>query len=213
MSRMIIGKLDLVRAVLDAETLYLMGVGINPSSGWTNQFHPDLSPERTADFVFYQIPPCGIVLPVMLPFTCVGSFPGAPFSNAQSIRVRYKKDNTPFVDTIPVYSTLTASDRFVVLQQDPIQIYPAEDPRILSAEPLLQEYLPEDSETKLKINKKTIYRRVIAGYDNPFDCWFRGSRNEWILEVVTASEQDIKNHVETCLRDAAIGSALALIVS
>lgn len=209
MPRVNVGTLHQINAFLDGETIYLVGSGVAPTSGWKHDFQNSLSSEMGEHYVFVSFPPTGMVLQVLTPFVAVEKIPKKEHPS-DSIRVLYRKpDNSVGVDQIPI-KPATASDMGLVQHLSPVTIYPADDPRIDAAPD--NEFADQPFEVCDK-GKGTVYRRVIASFNNPLDCWFSGSSNEWILEVRVGTPQDIKGAVEDCLKLGAVAAAVAAIAA
>lgn len=207
MTQWIVGELELITAFEHNNTLYVVGTGMAPSSCWESDFLPDLSPEKPAQLTFCQRKTCDIDIQVQTPFSCVEIVPDHEYG--KSIRILFRKTGAgpgAAVESINIRSTLTASDMYVVLHNNPVQVFLADAPELNIA-----------PEATLEVFKKTAYKRVIASFTNPLDCFdpspprFKGMRHEWTLQVTTASDRDIKGAVEDCLRKAAIAAALAAL--
>ncbi|MFW5733943.1 MAG: hypothetical protein ACOCWR_02680 [Oceanidesulfovibrio sp.] len=217
MSYAFVGVLDEVRAFEKDGDVYVLAMGSNPTSGWKNDLQPSLCMEKESDLTFVQYPPPKdeVSLPVITPFNVVEVIKNHTFGD--SLIMNYSLPNEgPAPRKVQINKVLTPSDEFVAKSLNPVEVYASDDPRIQMGE---EETLAAGG-LDIRIEsagKRNVFRRVIAGYDNPLDCcdlWpprCRGSRNEWILEVVTASGHDIKAAVEDCLRQSATATALAAI--
>lgn len=207
MSRPIIGTLSGIDAFQQDENVWLVGTGVNNSTGWKNDFIPNLDPNRSTDWIFVQYEPTGMVVWVMQPFVVKQLIIEEPVP--KSVSVRYRDETGNAVDKlVHVRQSMTPSDHALVKSFFPVELYAGDDPRVSFGQEASR--------------KSIIYRRALGSLDNPFDCcgccrnmlpYCDGSRTTWYLEVTTPDERDIARAVEDCLKMAAIAAALAALVA
>lgn len=219
MSKPIVGTLSGIDAFQQDEYVWLVGTGVNNSTGWKNDFIPNLDPNRSSDWIFVQYEPTGVVIWVMQPFVVKQLIVEEPVPKAVSVRYRDSSGNV--VDKlVQVRQSMTPSDHALVKYYLPIELYAGDDPRVSSA----QEESQKSSARSLYAfaPKSAVYRRALGSLDNPFDCcgccrnmlpYCDGSRRTWYLEVTTPDERDIARAVEECLKMAAIAAALAALAA
>lgn len=230
MTEIILGKLDSVDAFYDGFSVYLVGYGVNPTSGWLNTF--EVVHDSESDWNFMQEPPSGIVSQVMTPFIVLQNviFEDVP----ENLKVRIADSGgAPEVISVPIRSILTPSDQCLIREVNPVQTYFADDPRVnqeesekaaidaMNRDLARMSYLSTQvSITDMSALKRVVFTRTLASFDQPIDCcdfsrWppCRGNRTSVVLTITVEEEQEIRKGVEECLRESALVAALAAIAA
>jgi len=215
MSEPVVGVLESIDAFQSGPQVYLVGEGVNPSTGWINVFLPGFG--AGVDMVFAQYMPSGIVLTIMLPFVVTQMLCSeAPM---ESLTVRYREHFGPILDKpVPVRQTVTPSYKAVMMRCNPVHIFPANAPAVKEA--LEQGNKGEGPVLSFFAGTGTVFRRAIVSLDTPLDCCeafphpnCRGSTTTWYLEVRTPEEKDIAGALEHCLQEPAVQAVFMSLLS
>lgn len=189
-----LGFADVYKAFAHRNVLFLTAKGKNISTGWRNWFEPARGLGNNFDFM--QQPPSGPAGAIVLPFFVVNAF---PLPNDQDVLIREDKDGTVETKTIRIERGLCPVEEATFEALIP--------PHALD---LLAHYAGRGGGTSI--------RKHLGAFDIPFGCasWrhpTRAKRIDVYLEVDVAGTQDVEGAVESCLREAAIVTALAVLLT
>lgn len=192
MTKTQIGHAEEIKAFSRGKILWLVARGSNPSTGWKNWFEPD---KVESEFSFMQQPPDGIFAPIMIPFIVKSSF---SLPTDDHVLVREIENGKPTTKRIHIERKLCPVEEAT---------FAALTPHLVDMHALLKPKAPTTS-----------YHLHLGSFDLPFGCASlphptRARHFDIYLEVNVAGVQDVQHAVEDCLKESAIVTALALILT
>jgi len=194
MGKIVIGHADQIKAFAHESTkmLWLTASGTNPTTGWKNWFEPERTPN---EFAFKQEQPDGIVADIVLPFVVKNTFHLPP---GDHVIIREMDGGKEVLKTVPIVRVLCPVE---------LATFAALTPAVVTTHALLTTSVAP-----------TNYKLHLGSFDLPFGCatWTNPTRAKHFdiyLEVDVAGTQNVHDAVADCLKQSAIVTALALLLT